>query len=97
MLIFEKGGKTEIPEEKTLRARMRAYNKLNPHTYLPTYLPTLFIPESNNIYKLKTKKKSTSRKGSLEVNPILKNSLKNKIKIKIFIIKGNTYDAKSRN
>ena len=31
MLVFEKGGKTGGPGEKTLVARTRANNKLNPH------------------------------------------------------------------
>ena len=30
MLVFEEG-KTEVPGEKPLRARMRSNNKLNPH------------------------------------------------------------------
>jgi len=33
MLIFEEGGKLENPE-KTLRARARTNNKLNPHMRL---------------------------------------------------------------
>ena len=31
MLVFRDGGKTGVPGEKTLRARMRTNNKLNPH------------------------------------------------------------------
>ena len=31
MLVFEEGGKSEIPGEKTLKARMGTNNKLNPH------------------------------------------------------------------
>ena len=32
MLVFEEGGKTRLPREKTIGARMRINNKLN-HTY----------------------------------------------------------------
>ena len=31
MLVNDKGRKTGVPEEKTLGARMRINNKLNPH------------------------------------------------------------------
>ena len=31
MLVFEEGGKTGVPGEKTLGARTRTHNKLNPH------------------------------------------------------------------
>ena len=31
MLVFEKGGKTGVPGEKTFVARTRTNNKLNPH------------------------------------------------------------------
>ena len=38
--------------------------------YIHKYIHTLFILETNYVYRLKTKKKDTSRKGSLEVNPM---------------------------